>query len=830
MASRREKKASYDAKWEEVVSINTYALFMGYLSMAGGMGVLVLTWSTVVLLGGFVSMLQKKDFWCLTIITLVQTAGVFDVSLNEKLKYIRRSYFGFLRAIYATVIDRRWRIRKRRNADNKDPSMARLLVAITILFIQQLVFAVILCPLAALYLCGLVITGGISLWRLILRDYDEVDGGANLQPALNVLYSLVLFQGVLFCYRFFSYSAGDGLVSKVVEEYKLDKEGPVRKSVKEYLRQTRNGCAKDPSFVKERNLVTYAVDLMKSESSGSYLSGARILDALLAQSELKEQHSMIAQLIGSASCSQIVEKLLQALDSRSRQDKEIMELAARIVVKLAGEIHLKRFPQGILCISSLLETSQRQPDDDSAPSGEFKSLMKQGLVILDSLAADKHNCSLICEDQSLLFKVMAPISSDMLHLIDHDEWSGVAAASLQVMCRIVTSPGSTGENLRNQIHGNTEVISSMERILDCTTCRKHKLYILVIKILTKLPMDAAPGVGTKSRGKFIETMARIFTSDSETQDSSIRKLAGEALAMLSEKYATIFLKENGGVVDDLSRMLFKVDHNAYRITAAETLKHLCMHYKENDDCFKELMKAMKDVTPKVLIQILPHGSTRKEVQAGNETDKDKYQPPGADLEDGHDSCGVSSQDNGPDEIISSRQEKDEESVDRKLHAALLSLCAAIFDKLISDKGHDLTPLVKAIVSEDAAFSFVGKLREMVEINREPTANCLMIMKIISKMVISMMQHGGWYVKKNLDRFDSLILSLSNASDNMLALEGFMIFASADRLAMKEFGTLASLVNEARELLGKNKMEHQPRIIPAPSVSMEVSSSSSTMHI
>ncbi|KAF7057401.1 hypothetical protein CFC21_064685 [Triticum aestivum] len=497
--------------------------------------------------------------------------------------------------------------------------MARLLVAITILFIQQLVFAVILCPLAALYLCGLVITGGISLWRLIRRDYGEVDGRANLQPALNVFYSLALFQGVLFCYRFFSYSAGDGLVSKVVEEYKLDKEGSVRKSVKEYLCQTRNGCAKDPSFVKERNLVTYAVDLMKSESSGSYLSGVRILDALLAQSALKEQHSMIAQLIGSASCSQIVEKLLQALDSRSRQDKEIMELAARIVVKLAGEIHLKRFPQGILCISSLLETSQRQPDDDSAPSGEFKSLMKQGLVILDSLAADKHNCCLICEDQSLLFKVMAPISSDMLHLIDHDE-----------------------------------------------------------------------------------------------------------------------------------RMLFKADHNTYRITAAETLKHLCMHYKENEDCFKELMKAMKDVTPKVLIQILPHGSTRKEVQARNETDKDKYQPPGADLEDGHESC-VSSQDNGPDEIISSLQEKDEESVDRKLHAALLSLCAAIFDRLISDKGHDLTPLVKAIVSEDAAFSFVGKLREMVEINREPTANCLMIMKIISKMVISMMQHGGWYVKKNLDR-------------------------------------------------------------------------------
>lgn len=102
--------------------------------------------------------------------------------------------------------------------------MARLLVAITILFIQQLVFAVILCPLAALYLCGLVITGGISLWRLILRDYGEVDGGANLQPALNVLYSLALFQGVLFCYRFFSYSASD---------QKWVRQGPIIRKGKE---------------------------------------------------------------------------------------------------------------------------------------------------------------------------------------------------------------------------------------------------------------------------------------------------------------------------------------------------------------------------------------------------------------------------------------------------------------------------------------------------------------------------------------------------------------------------------------------------------------------
>ncbi|XBH96726.1 hypothetical protein VPH35_087056 [Triticum aestivum] len=675
------------------------------------------TLSTVVLLGGFVSVLENKDFWCLTIITLVQTAGVFDVSLKEKMRYIGTSRYGLQSAIYAMLI-RKNTNGDRKNANGDGPSVPRLVVGLIVWLVHLLVVAVILLPLSVLYL-------------EVISSHRTCAGCAVW---------------------LFSSFARKGLASEVAEKYKMN--GGAHKSVKKYLRETMIGCEKDLLFVKGRNLVTYAVGMMKSESSP--------------------------------------------------HDEKMRGVAANIVAHLAGKIRLKRFPRGIQCIGSLLEISQGQAEDghQCAPSADYdyKKLMEKGLVILDGLAADEHNCRVLGNAEALLAKVVAPVSCDLLHLIDHDAWSIVVAASLQVMCRLVAAPGETGAKLRSQISSNKEGTNSMEGILKCDEC-EEKLQVLTIKILTQLPMDVdvcPTAVNTESRGNFVKMLPDIFTCDSK--DSSIRKLAGEALVMLSlnQSNVAIILRANVNVVQDLTNILLDDKaYNTHRINAAETLEHLYIHYKENDDHHKKLKEAMEGIMRKVLPKILSFGSKKK----GTPTEKDVGPLLGTGDVEAQD--GDAPEDDGRDNNTYACRQNDDKHVGRKLHAALLSLATAIFDKLTS-QNHNLAQLVNTISPGDYPTSFAIKLNVMVKANSDPTASCLRIMKNTSRMVVSMMKHNGNYLEEHLVSFHDLIDSLSTACKKMACLEVSMIFYSSNRGAVKPGRTLASLVKEAEELLGQKE--------------------------
>uniref|UniRef100_K3YMV7 Uncharacterized protein n=3 Tax=Setaria italica TaxID=4555 RepID=K3YMV7_SETIT len=400
-------------------------MFMGYVSMAiRGLGYLVLTWTTVVLLGGFVSLLQEKDFWALTVITLVQTTGVFNVFLKEKLRNILYSLMGLMISMV--------------NCEAEAESLSAVMIMMAVGFatlLQVLVVAVILLPLGAVYVFGLYISTGISLWRLIQHDYAEADGDpnkANLRPALVVLYSLALVQGALLCYRaIFSISMREQVfVNATLERYHF--KGDAVQSALDYFHDTMAGCEKNPSFARGTNLITYASDLMGSTSPDRYLSGIRILDTLLMKEKEGPIRTLVVQRLLVSEPS-TVWKLLRTLDATMPYGVEARLRAARILEHLAGDIYLDQFPGGMRCIASLLD-HEASPSRPQLRREEVPVL--QGMRILRNLAANSGNLGAIRSAPGLLAKITAPLDPDLLQL-HHTYRFKVALESLILVRRLM---------------------------------------------------------------------------------------------------------------------------------------------------------------------------------------------------------------------------------------------------------------------------------------------------------------------------------------------------------------------------------------------------------
>lgn len=676
--------------------------------------------------------------------------------------------------------------------------------------IQLLVLGIILSPLVVVYILGLYVSTAISLWRLIQHDYaGNTDENANMKPALDVLYSLAVIQGVVYGYRASHSPARKNIAELIIRYYEFDRVGSA--SVWEYLEDTMAGCEKDPTFARGRNLITYAVDLMESNSPDSFLSGARILDTMLSQQQ--QQHTLIKHLIGSSSSSPVLQKLLQALGTRSPCNRETRRRAARIVKHLAGDIHLEQFPhRGIQHISSLIGTFEeysllepylrdwlvedkehkwhqralRLSNSDHSYYGgylwkEYKDLFLQGMRILRKLATDEKNARIISDTQGLLSKIMAPVTSDLLHHIDHDEWSSVVKGSLKVIRQLVSAPGEAGANMRRDISGNTQVISTMNRILSCDKCDYDEKE-LSIRILTRLYMD------TQVTQDFVRLLLHRFIGGS-TMDQA----GGEALAMLSSTGGSnvmTILQSEDDVISNLSTVLLDVEPEwCCRIHAAKILEHLCIHHTKGDG----RLEAMIDVMPKLLGEILPEEPTEIGTGAG-------FSSLQADIEGQH---GGASQAND--------QKKKNEKIS-KLREPFLSLCVTVCETFISadlEKARQFSAILES--------SLPRKLEALVRRISKPTTDNLRILKLTSRMVISMVKHEGTscYCKHDLE---SLMQALSIALKNMVPVDGSisMYSASGDgegdgTTATKPFRSLASLVEEAKEIVSKYYEAEEPEI-------------------
>jgi hypothetical protein len=383
------------------------------------------------------------------------------------------------------------------------------------------------------------------------------------------------------------------------------------------LRETRTGCEKDPLFAKGRNFITYAVDLMRSNILDDYLPGLLILvpivemppELLLNAPNFNAQQPLMNLLIISGSSGTVLQRLLHTLDSRSPYNlPRTREYAARVVTHLARDISLEQFPLAIRSISSLLDGSG------------FKSLILPGLSILENLGTDKENCRIMINTDGLLSKIMGPLSSNLLHQVDHRKWSDAAEASLKVMiCWLVTASEEAADKMRDEISGNQAAVNCMKGILSCQGEGGDGCHVRLRILAMKTLIQVTPPIDT--RGNLIQILLQIFLEKrfiarfyiennvpyihceeivpNNNDNSDIRKLAGEDLRALiceSPGDALIILQGGRGTVENvkaISDVLLNDECHSYRIISAGILEGICAHYNDHDQFL------LDDVVPKV---------------------------------------------------------------------------------------------------------------------------------------------------------------------------------------------------------------------------------------
>ncbi|CAM0958496.1 unnamed protein product [Alopecurus aequalis] len=878
----------YDYGWKEVQDINGYVVLLVYVVFAiRGLGFLVVTWTTVVLLGGFVSMIDKHDVGRLTLITLVQILWI-NASFTERMM-MSHSVMDSSSKTVKNLLMHKWQIADKACGDPPKLALVKRVVGAVRAAVGWFLAEVhnkllVLCRLIvlSLFAFGLLITTSYSIYGLVKHDYygETDEGRTNIYQAHTILYVLCVAQGALFLYRLVLARWEKRIVEQVSQAYGFqDSDG----TISGYLIEIKRRCFKKPSSTEETNLITYAIALMESKSPRNYLSGTRILDRLLTrqhsdkikaptliEQEEKQQHQLdfkdktgahfikkrkkkhhkteeeiivqqrrvIKRLIGSTSSTDVLQKLLDTLDSKRSYDKRMREAAARIVEHVASRIPLDRFPRGIQCIASLInsfeeyrrlrphqlssslstnDTTPTSPPSSDTKNGHdqeqgsdnisssesesesdsdndvyqssskalhgYKDLVLSGLHIIWSLAGSEENCVIIINTKHLVSKILAPVSCDLLHLAGHSSWStSVVERTLGVMLRlIVTSKGDTRADLRQQISSDRGAITTMKKIATYDGCKGGELQMKAMQILTQLCMDETTNINNLT-----ETLVSIFVN-SDNSDGSIRKTAGKTLVVLflRTKSVTSLLPkvENDKFVGDLAKMLLQVGDNDTCKSAAEIMEHLCIQYMENEQYLSTLKDIMTGLIPKVLRGILSWLTGEK--------GKPRY---------ARSVTGVENQvttNNGENNNCTSSYPR--QNKQHKLHVALLSLCATACDKLHLDLD-TISLRGQANVGGDClVFSLAIK---MVQLNRDLiTANNLKAMKLITRMVIAAMKklrdHNTVVERADLG---SLMDSLTTISESMLDLEGSMVFGAGMTTSVPASAdTLDSLVKQALQL-------------------------------
>lgn len=216
----------------------------------------------------------------------------------------------------------------------------------------------------------------------------------NMMAALDIFYSLVIFQGIMFGALFTAVAIFDRRwVSYLVALEQLPDGKWGKEVMDQYLSDISAKCKQDPLSIRGTDLIKYAIELLDSESQMDYLYGARLLSAFVKKGEdirsllLPSRHKIQKLMESLRISSSLDESYLELRRSPSRcidvmssldYDIEIAELAATIVADLAAHIDLAKYPESLWYISSLLQEETSQLIYWNSKQGQRRAMARRG--------------------------------------------------------------------------------------------------------------------------------------------------------------------------------------------------------------------------------------------------------------------------------------------------------------------------------------------------------------------------------------------------------------------------------------------------------------------
>uniref|UniRef100_A0A0D9WCK8 Uncharacterized protein n=1 Tax=Leersia perrieri TaxID=77586 RepID=A0A0D9WCK8_9ORYZ len=502
-----------------------------------GLGTLATIWATVVLLGGFSTLVKKQDFWYITVIAFVQSIGILG-------GYEDPAYQIFLRAPEALIKNRAveaferkmswWRRRatqeqqpkenkqgkpnRRKQVEEKDTRGPgyQVFLGVAIMAAMQLG------KIAAMITCI-----ALSSKRLEKQDYVELNDignneHQNIKWSLNIFYSLVLAQGIICIYILLS-PLTHYLVYNVRRKYKL--YGPSgRKILYRYKKYNFLEFIKGNVLTTlDMNLLTFSKNLVVSISVDDQLLGIRAMDRILRSVEFRRLALRRLEVsMEPGDLGKLVD-LLGFVRTMEEEQDIIRGHAARVVLKLSPYLLVQSCPQIFYIISSsLLSTSNKRVCKCNMDS----DLVWFGLRILDKLTDNPENCRKATDDEDggdILSTVIdltnmcghgcsmsntisdSWIEQEIIPLLqqEHDiplplikriEQEIIVGMALNILSKLVAAPGKAGNELREETSKSMHFLTNTGLILEHVEATRVISCLAVVDEATRKNIGMLPNV------------------------------------------------------------------------------------------------------------------------------------------------------------------------------------------------------------------------------------------------------------------------------------------------------------------------------------------------